>query len=217
MGLDDIIAIAKLGYKVQQFNKYTFEKVIDGVKTVIKFIGGTDTDGDGSIDTEEDIYTLETALPLSLDNGLTLCNSGDEVGLGYPALRLVSAEDVLPYLQDTDYTGDGNFFVTDLDGDGYDDVLKPLPYDGDGDGVPDFQIFVDDDDNGLPDVSPQSPFYAIGTVEFNTYIEEASSDRSIMDTPLDNYSVTEGLLLIVVIMLGLNFVRGLFARKDVFR
>ncbi len=213
MDLQEILFLIKLGLKVQEFNRVSVKKVVDGVKTVIKFIGGTDTDGDGSIDTEEDIYTLETALPLCIDNGLTLCNSGDDVGLGYPALRLVSAEDVLPYLQDTDYTGDGNYFITDLDGDGYDDVLKPLPYDGDGDGVPDFQIVVDDDDNGLPDVSPVSPFYPIGSEGYQDIIDTYSDNVPALDKSFRNYTVTEALLFMIAFCAVIGVISKIIRRR----
>lgn len=43
------------------------------------------------------------------------------------------------------------------------------------------------------------------------------SDNGIMSKKLDNYSVTEGLLFLILLLTAFNFVRGLFRRKDVFR
>ncbi len=206
-----------LAKAVEDGVKYVIKKAVDSAGNVItKIVYEYDSDGDGIMDGEETIFTLDTMIP-NLDNGYCLCNKGNEIGLGYPSFRLVDANEVLPIIQDTDFIGDGDFIVTDLDGDGNDDVLLPVPYDGDGDGLPDFQIVVDDDDNGLPDVSPYSPFYPVGSEEYTTIVERTSPESRIMETPLDDYNVSEGLLLIIVILLGFNFVRGLFTRKDVFR
>lgn len=43
------------------------------------------------------------------------------------------------------------------------------------------------------------------------------SENGIMDKKLDNYSVTEGLLALVLLFTAVNFVRGLFRRKDIYR
>ncbi len=211
-------ALAKaLEKAVEKGITYIIKKVVDSAGNVItKIVYEYDSDGDGIMDGEETIFTLDTMIP-NLDNGYCLCNKGNEIGLGYPSFRLVDANDVLPVIQDTDFIGNGDSIVTDLDGDGNDDVLRPVPYDGNGDGLPDFQIVVDDDNNGLPDVSPYSPFYPVGSEEYTTIVEKTRSDSRIMETPLDDYNVSEGLLLIILILLGFNFVRGLFTRKDVFR
>lgn len=42
------------------------------------------------------------------------------------------------------------------------------------------------------------------------------SDNGIMDKPFDNYTVTDGLLLILVIFAVINFFKGLFRRREVF-
>ena len=43
------------------------------------------------------------------------------------------------------------------------------------------------------------------------------SENGIMEKKLDNYSVTEGLLALVLLFTVINFVRGLFRRKDIYR
>lgn len=43
------------------------------------------------------------------------------------------------------------------------------------------------------------------------------STNGIMNKKLDNYSVSEGLLLLLLLISGCFFIRGLFRRKDVFR
>ncbi len=43
------------------------------------------------------------------------------------------------------------------------------------------------------------------------------SENGIMNKKLDNYSVTEGLLALVLLFTAINFVRGLFRRKDIYR
>lgn len=199
-------------------NDIIVKKVVGGAGGfIVKFFRKVDSDGDGVSDGEEEIYTLDTP-SLVLDNGFALVNNDDdEIGIGYPSLKLVDSNDLLPFIQDSDFTGDGNSIFIDLDGDGANEVYKPAPYDGSGDGINDFTTVIDDDDNGLPDVSPHSPFYPVGSEEYETIVQKMSSDSHIMETPLDDYNVSEGLLLIIVILLGFNFVRGLFTRKDVYR
>lgn len=43
------------------------------------------------------------------------------------------------------------------------------------------------------------------------------SENGIMDKKLDNYSVTEGLLFLLLMVSVAYFIRGLFRRKDMFR
>lgn len=42
------------------------------------------------------------------------------------------------------------------------------------------------------------------------------SDNGIMDTPFDDYTVTDGLLLLLVIFAIINFIKGLFRKREVF-
>lgn len=42
------------------------------------------------------------------------------------------------------------------------------------------------------------------------------SENGIMNKPLDNYSVSEGLILILAIFSIINFLKGLFRKREVF-
>lgn len=208
--------------------KYVVRKVINEAgKTVIRFI----TEG-----TEEVIYELDASIAqlsgVWNDMGLTLGNIGDEVGFGVPIYNFVSHNDFISFLTvPTAAAADGDVLtlspisylgstaIVDYDGDGQSEPMFPVP-DFDGDGYADWGELVDDDDNGLPDLSPDLPFYPVGSDEFTYIVEQqqkSQDKRPIMETPLDSYSVTEGLLLLALLFSVLNFVRGLFTRKDVFR
>ena len=160
---------------------YIIKKVVDGAGNVVtQIVYEYDSDGDGENDSEEIIYTLDTLIP-NLDNGYCLCNKGNDIGLGLPQFEIIN-DDEIGSLIDTDIiTGNDNGFIVDLDNDGAnDDVIIPLP-DFTGDGVADWGWLVDDDDNGLPDVSPYSPFYPVGSEEYNYIIEQSGvTDDNIM-------------------------------------
>lgn len=209
---------AALEKAVEEGIKYVIKKVVDGAGNVVtKIIYEYDSDGDGVFDSEQEIYTLSTMIP-DLDNGYCLCNKDDEIGLGLPQFKLVDGSEIAD-LVDTDIvTGNDDGFIIDFDGDGEnDDILVPLP-DFTGDGWADWGWLVDDDDNGLPDVSPYSPFYPVGSPEYNYVIEQQTpSEETILEKQFDCYNVTEGLLALLVLFSVFNFVRGLFTRKDVFR
>lgn len=209
---------AALEKAVEEGIKYVIKKVVDSAGNVVtKIIYEYDSDGDGIMDSEQEIYTLETMIP-SLDNGYCLCNKGNEIGLGLPQFKLVDGSEIVDLIGTDIITGNNNGYIADLDGDGEnDDILIPLP-DFSGDGWDDWGWLVDDDDNGLPDVSPYSPFYPVGSPEYTYIIEQQTpTEKTIMEKPVDSYNVTEGLLALILIFVGLDFVRGLFTRKDVFR
>ncbi len=197
--------------------KWIMKKVTDEAgRVVTQIVTMVDTDGDGIEDTEQVIYTLDTLMP-DLSDDYFIVNDGDDIGIGFPALRPVDASDVIPLLGNDIISYNGEGFLIDLDGDGLiDEPVYPVPIDFTGDGEDDFFVIVDDDDNGLPDVAPTLPFYPIGSDGYYEIIGK-TDDLGIMDKPLDNYSVTEGLLALILLFVGLNFVRGLFTRKDVFR
>ena len=184
---------------VKEGIKWIIRKAVDAAGNVVtEIVYKFDNDGDGEYDSEEVIYTIDTIIP-DLSDGYCLCNKGDEIGLGLPSFRLVDADDVLPILRDLDdYLSDGDGFCIDLDDDGAnDDILFPLPFDGTGDGLPDFQIIVDDDDNGLPDVSPDSPFYPIGSKGYQQITETHSDNVPALTKSFKNYTVSEALLFII--------------------
>lgn len=223
MGLQDYIFIFKLGQKVLEFNLetakaivLTVKKVVDSTgKAVTKFFRSIDTDGDGVFDSEVEICSLDGPFPVSLDNGLTLVNKGREIGLGLPDYKLADANDVLPILQGSDgFISGCDQFIIDLDNDGAtDEVIAPLPFDGTGDGLPDFQVIVDDDDNGLPDVSPDSPFYPIGSKEYQEIIEVHTDNVPALDKSFKNYTVTEALLFLIFIGSAIGVVSKIFKRR----
>lgn len=197
---------------------YVIKKVVDGAGNVItQIVYSFDSDGDGVNDSEEVLYSLNTIIP-DLSDGYCLCNKGNEIGLGMPQFEIVDGNDITGFLDTDIITGNDNGFIVDFDNDGAnDDVLIPLP-DFTGDGFSDWGWLVDRDDNGLPDVSPYSPFYPIGSEEYTYIIEQSGvSEGSIMTTKIDEYSVTQGLLALILLFMFLNFVRGLFRRSDYFK
>lgn len=197
---------------------YIIKKVVDAAGNVVtQIVYEFDSDGDGVNDSEQIIYTLDTIIP-SLDNGYCLCNKGNEIGLGLPQYEIVDGTDIADLIDTKVITGNNNGFIIDLDNDGAkDDVLIPLP-DFTGDGLRDWGWLVDRDDNGLPDVSPFAPFYPIGSEEYHYIIEQSGlGDNGIMTKSVDDYTVTEGLLALILLFTAINFVRGLFRRKDIYR
>lgn len=197
---------------------YIIRKVVDSAGNVVtQIVHQFDSDGDGENDSEEIIYTLDTLIP-DLDDGYCLCNKGNDIGLGFPQFEIISGMDIAEYIDTDIITGNDDGFIIDLDNDGAnDDVLIPLP-DFTGDGCSDWGWLVDDDDNGLPDVSPYSPFYPVGSEEY-TYILEQSgiTDDGIMSKKVNSYTVTEALLALILLFTVINFVRGLFRRGDFFK
>lgn len=209
---------AALEQAVKEGIKYVIKKVVDSAgNTITKIVYEYDSDGDGIMDGEQEIYRLDTMIP-DLSSGYCLCNRDNEIGLGMPQFEIVDGFEISNLIDTKTVAGNDNGFIVDLDNDGQiDDVLIPLP-DFTGDGYNDWGWLVDDDDNGLPDVSPYSPFYPVGSDEYTYIIERQTyTEETIMEKPVDSYSVTEGLLALILIFVGLNFLRGLFTRKDVFR
>lgn len=121
---------------------------------------------------------------------------------------------------------------------GDDGELKPVKFtDENGDGVPDnpeepllpwspTDIFPDYEPNKVTTyiiVNPDGTM-TIYDESGNITAENCDmayslwlSDNGIMSKKMNNYSVTEGLLFLILLLTAFNFVRGLFRRKDVFR
>lgn len=106
--------------------------------------------------------------------------------------------------------------------------------DDDGDGVPDNPDvpFLPWSPSDFPQAEAETSFIIVnpdGTMtiydsEGNITAEDCDfayslwvSENGIMNKKLDNYSVTEGLLALVLLFTVFNFVRGLFRRKDIYR
>lgn len=209
---------AALSKAIETGINYIIKKAVDEAGNIItQIVYEYDSDGDGENDSEEVIYTLNTVIP-DLDNGYCLCNKGNEIGLGLPQFEIIDGTEISDYIDIPTITGNNDGFIIDFDNDGAnDDVFIPLP-DFTGDGLRDWGWLVDLDDNGLPDVSPYSPFYPIGSEEYHYIIElSGRGDNGIMTKPVDDYTVTEGLLALILLFTVISFVRGLFRRKDIYR
>lgn len=218
---------------------YIVRKVVDGAGRVVsQIVYRYDDDEDGEYDREEIILTLDTLIP-DLSNGFCLCNKGNEIGFGLPQYRIIDGKElpsmlgnvkllegdddfnppaVVPDYGSVIVTGNDNGFIVDIDDDGeYDDILLPTS-DFTGDGLPDWHWIVDDDGDGLPDVSPYSPFYPVGSEEYEILLERSGqADNGIMSKKLDRYTVSEGLLALILLFTFFSFVRGLFRRSDYFK
>lgn len=232
---------------------YVIRKVVDETgRWVTEIVYQIDSDGDGVTDTEQTVYTLDAVIP-DMDTGYCLCNDGDQVGIGFPTFEIVDGTTVGDIFNGDQLTGGRNGWIVDADGDGEFDVLVPLLTDLTGDGVSDWGKVIDRDNNGLPDASPDLPFYPVGSDGYDQIAHSSSegvdivlvssdgeiavydrngnikaedvdnaytlwvSENNIMDKHLDNYSVTEGLLLLMLLVSVAFFIRSLFKRKDYYR
>lgn len=198
--------------------EYEIRQAVDEFGNLVtQFYQAFDNDGDGIAETENVLFSLISAVP-DLDNDYILVNDGDEVGLGLPEIRIIDGMDIGAFVDIEDnIIGNSDGYLVDLDGDmDCDDVLVPLK-DLTGDGMDDWGWILDVDENGLPDLAEDSPFYPVGSEQYYDIISASSNDSNIMEKPLDNYSVTEGLLLLLLLCNVFYFIKSIFKRKDVFR
>lgn len=157
-----------------------------------------DSDGDGEADAEKVIYNIESYIP-DLNEPYQLVDNNGTIGLGFPMLRTIDSVDVAAGFSESDYHSStcGGYRLA-LEGDDVlDDVVYPLPFDFSGDSLPDFQIVVDDNDNGLPDYCPTSPFYPIGSEGYQEILEAHSENVPALDKSFKNYTVSEALLFVI--------------------
>lgn len=191
--------------------EFVAKKVVDAVNGVVTKIVAT---FNGK---EYDVYTLNTLIP-DIGDGYCLVDKDGEIGVGLPEFEFVSRE--------IDVTGDSETLYPSIgidDGDtftGYPDggIVAPdgkvyVPFnDIDGDGLGDWALVVDDNDNGLPDASPDFPFYPIGSDEFQQVVE-GYDDATFLDKPISDYTVTEGILLIFLIVLVVRGFKNFFLKR----
>ncbi len=240
--MEEILAII-LSQLLEAGIKYTIKKKVDEVgNNITQLIQLFDDDADGVIDREELIYTIESLIP-DLSADYCIVNKGDEIGIGFPELRIVDNTDMADMLDEV-IVGNNNGVI--VDGDTY----VPLPFDTTGDGVNDWGKIVDADDNGIPDAASEAPFYPVGSDGYNQIIQSGRSDEksfiivsaegtvsiydpngdlteedynqaytlwlkdnAALDKPFKNYSVTEALLLIVALFAGVSLIGKLFKRR----
>lgn len=249
----------KLSEAVANGVEYAIKKVVDETgRAITQIVQSVDNDGDGVVDTEIILHEFDIPIP-DFDSGYCIVNDGDVIGIGLPQFEIIDGLDMTSYIDISNplnypyITANDDGYLLDMDGDGdNDEAVIPLS-DFNGDGVEEWGRVVDEDDNGVPDASPEAPFYPVGSDEYNQLITDRSgvpsiivmsqdgtmtvydtngqitaedcdtayslwvSENGIMDKRLDNYSVTEGLLLCMLLLAGAWFVRSLFKRKDVYR
>ena len=234
---------------IVEYAKYYIRKQIDSIgNSFTQIVQYFDDDGDGETDREVILAQFDVSVP-DLSDDYCIVNKGDEIGFGLPKLEPFTADDIGSMIDDEVFTGNSKGVYIG------DDVYVPIPVDFDNDGSTDWGRVVDSDDNGVPDASPDAPFFPVGSDGYNQILSEMDngdgvdivlvspegeiavydrngnikeedvdtayatwvSQNGIMDKKLDNYSVTEGLLLCVLLISVAFFIRSLFKRKDVFR
>ena len=153
---------------VTQYVKYEIQRKFDMIgNSISQIVAVFDDDGDGVTDREEVMCTFDVSIP-DLSNGYCIVNQDDEIGIGLPELELVDSFEVSEIL-DGSITGNGNGYYIG------DDVYIPLDFDFNSDGLPDWGRVVDNDSNGVPDASSDSPFYPVGSDEYNQIVDSINS------------------------------------------
>lgn len=172
---------AALAEAAEKAIEYIIRKIIDETgRAVTQIIYEFDSDGDGVNDSEEILYTLDMIIP-DLESGYCLVNNGDEIGLGFPQYKLLDGFEIVDYIDTDIITGNDDGFIIDFDGDGdIDDIIIPFGFDITADGQNDWGLIIDDDDNGIPDASPDAPFYPVGSPEYHDIIEKSEVQSSII-------------------------------------
>ena len=142
---------------VTHYVKYEIQRKVDRIgNSISQIVAVFDDDGDGVTDREEVMCTFDVSIP-DLSNGLVMAE-----------LELVDSFEVSEML-DGSITGNGNGYYIG------DDVYIPLDFDFNSDGLPDWGRVVDNDSNGVPDASSDSPFYPVGSDEYNQIVDSINS------------------------------------------
>lgn len=224
------------------------------IDNVIQIFTRSDSDNDGVY---EDIILAEFGqITFDAAADYNIVADGDTIGIGTASIQIIDGMDISEYV-DTYVPGDypvisvnNGSYLYDTDHDGDNDTIIPL---GDltGDGMSDYGLVLDEDDNGVPDAADDGIFYPMGSEQFNTIVKSMSnepsmiivssdgtmtvydtsgqitaehcdtayslwvSENGIMTKPLDNYTVTEGILFISFLVGCFGFIGMLFRRKKV--
>lgn len=234
------------GKLILEYAEYEIRRKFDAAgNAVSQIVAVFDDDGDGVTDREEVLCQFDVSIP-NLSDDYCIVNKDNEIGLGLPLLEPVPSTEITSMLDgEMSFTGNSAGFYID------DDVYVPVPLDFDGDGSTDWGRVVDSDHNGVPDASPDAPFFPVGSDEYNQIISNSSEDKSIiivspdgtmcvydengnitdqncdtaykiwvsdnniMSKPFDNYTVTEGLLLLTFVVSLFGFFGNIFRRRRV--
>ena len=232
--MEEILAVI-LSQLLEAGIKYTIKKKVDEVgNNISQLVRLFDDDGDGEFDREEVIYTIESLIP-DLSGDYCIVNNADgEIGIGVPALSIVDNTDMSDMLDDV-VAGTNNGVIVDGD------IYIPLNYDTTADGVNDsapntpfYQVGSDGynrivnskvGESGV-DIVLVSSDGEIAVYDRNGNIKADDVDTAyatwvskngIMNKPFDNYSVTEGLLLLTFIVSLFGFFSGIFRKRHVMR
>lgn len=172
-----------IGGLIVDYCKWEIQRKIDNIgNSISQIVAVFDDDGDGVTDREEVVFEFDVSVP-DLSDRFSIVNRDDEIGFGYPQFEIIPAVDFPAYI-DTIITGNENSIIVD------DDVYCPLPLDYDGDGLPDWGKVIDDDHNGVPDASPDAPFYPVGSDGYNQILSSSDNGKSIIIvSPDGNLSV----------------------------
>lgn len=144
-----------------EYAEYHIRKQIDSIgNSFTQIVQYFDDDGDGETDREVVLAQFDASVP-DLSDDYCIVNKGDEIGLGLPKLEPFTADDIGSMIDDEVFTGNSKGVYIG------DDVYVPIPVDFDNDGSTDWGRVVDANDDGIPDASPDAPFYPVGSDGYN--------------------------------------------------
>lgn len=158
--IKEVLADAIVKYAVWEVRRRV-DSIGNSISQIVALV---DSDGDGVGDTEQILCSFDVSIP-DLSDGYCVVNRDDEIGLGLPKLELMDWDFVTSLFDGEPITGNGEYYR--IDG----DVYLPLDFDYSGDGIDDFAKVVDDNGDGIPDASDDSPFYPVGSDMFNQILE----------------------------------------------
>lgn len=165
-----------------------------------------------SYEIEPVLKTIEYGFPYfpNMDI-LTVCEDyKGNLGLGCPCYFVIDGLETVEMLHGLfAFSGSPNSLYADFNGDGVFEMVVPLNFDVNADGINDFAWIVDMNNNGIPDASPYLPFYAEDTPEYKVLV----SDNTFLDKSFDNYSVSEGFLFLIFFAVSAAVIKILFGNR----